>query len=264
MIHEPSHIASQGAPTQTARAVLSLRDMIASGALQPDSRYTDVQLAELLSMSRTPIRAALQRLVAEGVLTAMPAGGYQVRRFHPVEISEAIEIRGMLEGLAVRLLAERGIAAEALGRLIDIADQIEAALLEQPFTNSAILTYARLNAAFHATLLAATGSQLLEEEIERANARPFASASALVGMHDPGRHAQLHLWVGQDQHRSLIEAIRNRQGARAEEIMREHARLSQRNLSRAVASERLPADMPGANLILQYEKNGQPEGSGQP
>lgn len=237
--------------TQTMRAVLTLRDMIAGGQLHDGTRYTEVQLAEMLSMSRTPIRAALQKLTDEGVLQAMPAGGYTVRRFLPSEINEAIEIRGMLEGFCVRLLAERGVDAQVLATLNELCREIEAALTVPVFCEQSIITYSRLNAEFHKTFVDACNSQLLQQELARANARPFGSASALVGIHAPDEAARRHLWVGHDQHRAVIDAIATRQGGRAEQIMREHARLSQRNLSRALDARDLLEGLEGATLIRQ-------------
>lgn len=242
------------ANTQTARAVLSLRDMIVGGQLEPDTRYTETHLAELLSMSRTPIRAALQKLTDEGLLTPMPAGGYVLRQFLPQEIGEAIEIRGMLEGLCARLVAERGADPATMDRMTDIVTRIDTVLNAPDFGQPAMVAYSRLNAELHQTLVAATGSALLAQEVARANARPFASASALVGTHQPGRAARDHLLIGQDQHHSLIEAIRDRQGGRAESIMREHARLSRRNLDRAVAANRPIDHIRGASLIIQPDE----------
>jgi len=248
-MHRESQPDSIQGITQAGRAVLALRDMIVSGVLEDGARYTEVQLAAMLSMSRTPIRSALQRLTDEGMLVPMAAGGYTVRGFLPEEIFEAIEIRGMLEGLCVRLLAERERDEVMLARLVLIADRIEAVLLADRFTQASIVSYAQLNAEFHQTLLDACGSQLLQHEVARANARPFGSASALVGMHEPDQAARMHLWVGQDQHRAVIEAIGSRQGGRAEQIMREHARLSQRNLSRALETKRPLEGIQGGKLI---------------
>lgn len=237
--------------TQTMRAVLTLRDMIANGRLEDDTRYTEVQLADMLSMSRTPIRAALQKLTDEGILQAMPAGGYTVRRFLPSEINEAIEIRGMMEGLCVRLLAERGVGDEVLRALTQLCDEVEAILTVQEFNEQSIIAYSRLNAEFHKTFVDACNSQLLQQELARANARPFGSASAFVGIHTPDEAARRHLWVGHDQHRAVIDAIASRQGGRAEQIMREHARLSQRNLTRALDARHLLEGLEGAILIRQ-------------
>lgn len=243
--------SNQTSPTQTVRAAMTLRDMIVDGRLRPDERYTETQLAEMLSMSRTPIRAALQRMTDEGLLTAQAGGGYFIRQLSRDEIAETIELRGLIEGMCARLLAERGIAPTALSELVDLLGELDLLLAEDGFGRAHLPVYERLNARFHAALVAATGSALLAQEVARANARPFASASALVGMYESDRAARRHLLIGQDHHRTVIEAIRDRQGARAEAIMREHARLSLRNLTRAVESSQLLEQIRGAGLIRQ-------------
>ncbi|MGA0614427.1 GntR family transcriptional regulator [Paracoccus sp. KR1-242] len=236
---------------QTVRAAMTLRDMIIGGKLQPDQRYTETQLAEMLSMSRTPIRAALQRMTDEGLLTQQATGGYLIRQLSPVEIAETIELRGTLEGLCARLLAERGAAPDVLDQLRKILAELDALLNDESFDRGHLPNYERLNARFHRSLVEGTGSALMIQEIERANNRPFASASALVGMYESDRAARQHLRIGQDHHRTVVEAIAARQGARAEAIMREHARLSLRNLTRAVESSRLLDQIRGASLIRQ-------------
>lgn len=237
--------------SQTARAAMTLRDMIVDGRLHPDARYTETQLAEMLQMSRTPIRAALQRMTDEGLLTAQSGGGYAIRQLSPEDIAETIELRGLIEGMCARLLAERGIAPAALADLVDLLAELDLLLSDDSFGRAHLPAYERLNAGFHRALVAATGSALLLQEVARANARPFASASALVGLYESDRAARRHLLIGQDQHRAVVEAIRDREGARAEAIMREHARLSLRNLTRAVQSGQLLAQIRGAGLIRQ-------------
>ena len=88
--------------------VLRLREMILSGELPGGSRIAELNLVQKLGLSRTPIRGALQRLEQEGLLQALPNRGYAVRVFSEREIGEAIELRGMVEGFAARLAAERG------------------------------------------------------------------------------------------------------------------------------------------------------------
>ncbi|MTH35944.1 FCD domain-containing protein [Paracoccus limosus] len=240
--------------TQTARAAMTLRDMIIDGRLRPGERYTETQLAEMLEMSRTPIRAALQRMTDEGLLTAQTGGGYFIRQLSRDEIAETIELRGMIEGMCARLLAERGIAAVALAELVDLLGEFDLLLGDDDFGCAHLPAYERLNARFHDALVAATGSALLAQEVARANARPFASASALVGMYESDRAARRHLLIGQDHHRAVVDAIRDRQGARAEAIMREHGRLSLRNLTRAVDSSQLLDRIRGAALIRQSDE----------
>ena len=67
--------------SQSMRAQLQLREGIVSGALPPGERLTELAMVERLAMSRTPIRTALVRLQEEGLLEALPSGGFMVRDF---------------------------------------------------------------------------------------------------------------------------------------------------------------------------------------
>lgn len=240
---------AEPAGTQSSRAVIELRDMIVGGRISPAERLTEVLLSERLGMSRTPIRAAIQHLRAEGLLEPMAGGGFHARAFGLAEIAEAIELRGMIEGFAARLLAERGIAAPDLEALEALVAEMDLLFAGTQFGAKEFVAYGELNARFHAGLARATGSALVEEEARRANARPFAAASALVQVRGGGAAPRDHLLPAQDQHRAVLEAIRERQGARAEAIMREHARHSQRNLSRALRAEAPLSGVAGATLI---------------
>ena len=237
------------AGAQTSRAVMELRDLIAEGAIAPGERLTEVQLAEMLGMSRTPVRAAVQHLREEGLLEPRPGGGYAVHAYGSREIAEAIELRGMVEGLAARLLAERGAEAAALARFDALVEEIDAEIGGAGFGAENIRAYVALNAKFHEALAEAPGSALIAQEARRAHARPFAGASALVRARDDAEAVRRHLIVAQDQHKAVVEAIRAREGARAEAIMREHARLSQRNLTRALRERESLEAVRGARLI---------------
>src|SRR4249920_3109106 len=82
------------AASQTERAVLALREMLLRGDFTPGKRLTELALAARLDASRTPVRHALHRLAHEGLLEALPGGGFSVRRFTLADIWDAIEIRG--------------------------------------------------------------------------------------------------------------------------------------------------------------------------
>src|SRR3982751_3522717 len=86
--------------SQTVRAQLKLRDMILSGQLRPNERISELQAVEITSVSRTPVRLALVRLEDEGLLQAIPSGGFMVKAFSERDILDSIELRGTLEGLA--------------------------------------------------------------------------------------------------------------------------------------------------------------------
>ena len=89
-------------PSQTARVQLRLRELILGGELKPGARIAELTLVERLGASRTPIRMALVRLQEEGLLEALPHGGFAVKDFSEADIHDAIELRGTLEGLAAR------------------------------------------------------------------------------------------------------------------------------------------------------------------
>src|SRR3712207_9361547 len=105
--------------TQTMKAQFALRELVLRGELNPGERVSELQMVERLGVSRTPVRMALVRLEEEGLLEAIPSGGFAVRAFSEREVFEAIEIRGTLEGLAARLAAERGIGRHELRTATD-------------------------------------------------------------------------------------------------------------------------------------------------
>jgi len=92
-------------------------------------------------------------------------------------------------------------------------------------------------------------SRVITRELERVLSLPFASPSAFVLVQANSQGARDMLIVAQDQHREVLNAIENREGARAEAIMREHSRIAQRNLREAVRSRHLQRHMPGVRLI---------------
>lgn len=234
--------------SQTVKAQLALRDLVLEGKLRPGERVSELQMVERLGVSRTPVRSALARLAEEGLLEAIPSGGFAVRAFSEREVFEAIEIRGTLEGLAARLAAERGASAADLQRIARCLHAIDEIVrpLEQTIDVS---RYVGLNAEFHRLLVGLSGSQALARQLERAGALPFASPSALVLVQSASPEAHHILTVAQDQHRCVVDAIERREGGRAEAVMREHARLAHRNLERAFANHRILDLVPGSVLI---------------
>src|SRR3954471_21492893 len=102
--------------SQAVKAQLRLRELILAGELPSGARIAELALVEKLGVSRTPIRAALMRLEQVGLLETLPGGGYAVRTFSERDVSDAIELRGTLEGLLARLAAERGVAAVVLSQ----------------------------------------------------------------------------------------------------------------------------------------------------
>ena len=202
--------------SQAVKVQLKLREMVLAGELKAGARITELALVEKLGVSRTPIRAALIRLEQEGLLQQMPSGGFAVRKFSEADVADAIELRGTVEGLAVRLAAERGVSSDVLAQADQCLDGIDRLLQEPVLNEEAFSRYVDLNAQFHALLGALAASPVIQRELERVGSLPFASPSGFVGVQANSPKARDMLIVAQDQHRQVMQAIGQREGARAE------------------------------------------------
>ncbi len=237
------------ASSQTTRALLKLRELILSGELLVGERLSELPLVERLGVSRTPLRAALVKLGEEGLVDPLPTGGYAVRGFEERELYAAIEVRGSLEGLAARLAAERRPASDEIAGLARCVAAMDALLAGSAITTGNFDDYVTHNEDFHAAVIELARSQVLARQIERAVSLPFASASAFVMVQAALPEAQTMFTIAQDQHRCVLQAIEAGEGARAEALMREHARLAHRNLQAALRNQRTRSLVPGSGLI---------------
>ncbi|MBX3644367.1 MAG: GntR family transcriptional regulator [Rubrivivax sp.] len=236
-------------PSQTVRVQLRLRELILGGELKPGARIAELTLVERLNASRTPIRMALVRLQEEGLLEALPHGGFAVKDFSEADIHDAIELRGTLEGLAARLAAERGVSTVLMTEARDCVEQIDALLAAPELSEASFSGYVQHNGRFHDLLAEMAGSDMVQRQLERAKTLPFASPNGFVLARTTGPGARDVLVVAQAQHRNVLDAIRQREGARAESLMREHARNAHGNLRAALADHRSWQRVPGASLI---------------
>jgi GntR family transcriptional regulator of vanillate catabolism len=235
--------------SQTVKALLELRELILGGGLRPGDRISELAIVERLGVSRTPVRAALVRLADEGFLEDIPSGGFAVKGFSERDVFDAIDLRGLLEGMAARLAAERGLAAGDLAPIRDVLAATDALIAESGDNEEFFSGYVALNGRFHEMLWTLSDSPVVIRQIERVSALPFASHNGFVMAQSAAGEARAILAVAQDQHRCVIDAIEVREGARAEALMREHARLASRNL-RMVLRNRTRMDLvKGGSLI---------------
>ena len=135
-------------------AVLSiLRDKILSGALAQGERLAEIPTAELLGVSRTPVRIAFRALEQEGLLTKLPRRGYQVRQITNDEIAGSVEVRGVLEGLAVRQIVEKGLVGELIDELKACLQDGDSLFADRTFNEAKIQAYVEINRRFHECLV---------------------------------------------------------------------------------------------------------------
>jgi len=196
--------------------------MILRGDLAPGERLAEVALAERLGVSRTPIRQALPALAREGLLAAAGRRGYLVRSFSPQDVLDAIETRGLLEGLAARRIAERGATPELIRSLKDCLAEGDAILAKRRFESADEQRYGEMNGRFHALIVEGAASRIVADTLARNDHVPFASARAVAFSRDLSELVPI-LNYAHRQHHVIVQALENREAARAEALMREHA-----------------------------------------
>jgi GntR family transcriptional regulator of vanillate catabolism len=236
--------------SQTERAVLGIRELVLRGEFKAGERLSEVELAARLSVSRTPIRAALQRLEEEGLLEATQPTGYLVRSFTEADIFDAIEVRGTIEGLAARMAAERGVSRLVLDEMRQCLAQIDHILgQEKDWDEPLFIQYGACNARFHTLMLDAASSPIVRRALSRVISLPFSSPNAFVLAQAkiPGSFDILK--IAQAQHHDIVDAIEARSGSRAEALVREHARLALKNLKLALLNTDALRQVVGAPLI---------------
>lgn len=234
--------------TQFARALAELRSRILGGEYDAGERLREIGLAAQLGISRTPIRQAMDQLVTEGLLEKIPTGGCRVASFSFADIADAIELRGVLEGTAARLAAERGISDHMRTRGKDILAALDRAVSDMSV--EAFADYVELNAAFHNLIADMANSPIVAREVRRASRLPVASPSAFLQGQEVLPDFRQSLKRAQLQHREIFEAILAREGSRAEALTREHARLARQNLTYVMTQKPGLADrVPGLALV---------------
>ncbi|HJV70603.1 GntR family transcriptional regulator [Ideonella sp.] len=203
--------------------VATLRKLIIEGRYPAGTRLAEIPVATALGVSRTPVRLAFRTLAQEGLLQLTGKRGFVVRAFSEADVQCAVEVRGALEGLAARRLAERGMPPEVEAALRQCIADGERLLGKGRLDEDAVSGWAALNHRFHTAIVGATGSQVIADAIARNNHLPFASADSITI--DPTaldrEYQKLHF--AQAQHQLVFEALQRRESARVEMLMREHA-----------------------------------------
>jgi DNA-binding GntR family transcriptional regulator len=189
------------------------RRALRSGDLKPGDRLLEVSLAQAFGMSRTPVRQAMQRLQAEGLVMYAPPRGLCVATYSPAQIDELYEMREALEGTAARLAAQHAGPAETA--FLQTMAEAEGLLQESPDT------IAEQNRRFHQAIHEATHNRHLLRAIGT-----MADALLLLGrttLSAPGRAAE-----ARQEHLAMAAAIAMHDPAAAEEAARSHIRAAYR------------------------------------
>lgn len=193
----------------------SLRTAIESGAFAPGSRLREALLADRLGVSRTPIREALRRLLADGLVTQTPSRRLIVTNLSRIQVLELFALREILEGSAAAFAAHRATNAEI--ELLTSIIQREVPFVEAGDGQMLL----QLNNDFHRAIWEAGRNRYLEAAL-----RSTADALSLLQgatLDDPGRQRRSH-----EQHAQILAAIEQRDAELAEKVAREHIRDARR------------------------------------
>ncbi|QUD89643.1 GntR family transcriptional regulator [Phenylobacterium montanum] len=221
--------------SQRSQLVLKLREMILTGRFQPGERLAEEPVAAALGVSRTPIRSALEILAREGLVTPTAnQRGYVVREVTLKEILDATELRGVLEGVAARQVAEAGLSDADRGVLEDCIACAAAIFEKNALTPDDGGLWAEQNERFHRTIIEASGNAPLIHALKINDQTPFSSAGAfLEDRDDPEatRRQYAILLAAQRHHETVLACLVRGEGARAEALMREHCFLAVENIT---------------------------------
>lgn len=192
-----------------------LREMIMSGVLVEGSPLRQDDLAARLGVSRTPLREAIARLEAEGLVRTDPHRGAVVIKPSIQELREVYEIREALEVLAGEL-AVRNATREAVAHLTDVLEEIE--------TASSSDEWAHLNTRFHMEMYALAQRPQLQDLIGQMRNRSEVYVRLLVAK--PGRSDK-----AQNEHRVILAALERRKADDVKDAIRRHLRSTVESLA---------------------------------
>lgn len=187
----------------------SLREAIIGGVLKPGERMMEVQLAEEMGVSRTPVREAIRKLELEGFVIMVPRKGAYVAGISSKDVSEVFEIRAALEGLAASLAAERitDVEKEELERVL----VVKAASVQANDFASLI----EKDTEFHEMIYRASRNERLMQIIS--NLREQINRFRMVSLAFPGRGKE-----ALEEHKKIAEAIAERDYVLAQALAQEH------------------------------------------
>jgi len=197
---------------------------MSSGELEGGARIAEIPTAELLGVSRQPVRIAFRLLEQEGLLIKNPTRGYTVREISEQLVHDALEVRGVLEGLAAKTLAEQGLSEEQKKTLQHCIQETEKLFNDKDeFGDVELERYHHFNVIFHDTIIEGAQNVALIQALAKNNQLPMASAQAITYDQNQALSEYRRLHYAHLQHCSIFDALVHRQAGRAETLMREHS-----------------------------------------
>ena len=187
----------------------TLRQAILKGELEPGERLMEIQLAERLGVSRTPIREAIRKLELEGLVLMIPRKGAEVAKISARSLRDVLEVRRALEELAIELACQR-MSEEEIDNLQKGQDDFKNAIAEGD-----AMKIAETDEHYHDVIYEGTQNAKLIQMLN--NLREQMYRYRLEYIKDEDKRKILIL-----EHERVLKAVRSRKVAEAKEAMREH------------------------------------------
>ena len=213
------------------QAAMRLRTMLVEGQIAPGAKLNERELAELLSVSRTPLREAIKMLASEGLVDLFPNRGAVAVRLSEADVRDSFELLAELEGLSGELAAQR-ISEDARNELRAKHFEMMACHVRGDLSG-----YYRLNAMIHAGISAAAANPVLSSTYAKVNARVQAMRFRTNQDEAKWRRAMA-------EHTQMLEALDARDGAALRALLKthlEHKRDTVLELMRAGELQRVQA-----------------------
>lgn len=206
-----------------------IRSDIVFGTYSETERLSEAQLCETHSVSRTPVRLALRMLEHEGLIRRSEGRGYYVNAPKVTDILNAVLVRGHLESLAARLMAQSPGRHNMLPSLGMAIEEIDRLVKAGKVDDSSLRQLQKQNALFHKTILEGCGNDFVGFTCGRISHLPMLEVGAMVfdrqvlSTADGVERSLFRLQIGNSQHKVIYEAIQSGDAVRAEGVMREHS-----------------------------------------
>ncbi len=187
----------------------TLRQAILKGELEPGERLMEIQLAERLGVSRTPIREAIRKLELEGLVLMIPRKGAEVAKISARSLRDVLEVRRALEELAIELACQR-MSEEDVGNLQKAQEDFKKAIAEGD-----AMKIAETDEHYHDVIYEGTQNAKLIQMLN--NLREQMYRYRLEYIKDEDKRKILVL-----EHEKILKTVRERKVAEAKEAVREH------------------------------------------
>lgn len=214
--------AGGGAQTVVDYAIEAIKHGILEGEYAPGQRLIEAELTQRLGVSRGPLREALRRLAADGLIDIEPYRGATVTRLSRAGLADLFQVREVLEGLAARLAAERIDVDGNRARAERMRDE-----LRRPPEAADANAYLEDNDRFHQFVIDLSGNTVLARQVSQLQLPPMRSAFFRL------INAELNA-QSVAQHAAILDAVLEGDAGRADRAMADHVRRT------ALISHRLP------------------------